>query len=122
MQVSCIVFAPDGLLLASASADKTICLLEASTGGLTLATSAPGLGLPSSHICTGTWAPLQPHLHRDGAQSPTTAPGLGPPLPHHHQDCIDRYRTRWYTVGRRRPRSADRPPSLQAVCSVPRAV
>ena len=106
MQVSCIVFAPDGLLLASASADKTICLLEASTGVLTLAISAPDLGSPlphmrrnrarACHICTGTCAPLQPHLHRDsichtctriGPTPATSPPGLHRPVPHSVVHC-----------------------------------
>jgi hypothetical protein len=37
--------------------------------------SAPGLGPPRCHICTGT-----------GPTPATSAPGLGPPLPHLHRD------------------------------------
>ena len=107
MQVSCIVFAPDGLLLASASADKTICLLEASTGGLNLATSALDLGLPlphmrrnrarachictgtgahPRHICTGTWAHPTTSALGLGLPSSRICTGTGLNLPQLHRD------------------------------------
>jgi hypothetical protein len=44
--------------------------------GINPATSAPGLGLAPSHICTGTWATPLPRLHRDWAS----------PFPHLRRD------------------------------------